>query len=353
MRQCVVVTGGAGFIGSELVRQLIAAGQRVVNVDKLGYAASLESLDELAGDERHTFIEADVCDGGAMAALLEEYRPGAVLHLAAESHVDRSIDGAAEFVHSNIVGTHTLLERCTRFYRGLDARERDHFRFIQVSTDEVFGPLGKKGSFREDRRYDPRSPYAATKASADHLVSAWNHTHGLPTIISCTSNNYGPWQYPEKLIPLMIGKAIDGEPLPVYGSGENVRDWIHVRDHVRALRLLLDRGRPGERYNIGSGAQMTNIGVVRRLCAILDELAPDSPHVPHDQLIENVADRPGHDFRYAMDSSTIERELECAPQVAFDAGLRETVAWYLEHRDWWLRVRQRGYAGERLGLREV
>jgi dTDP-glucose 4,6-dehydratase len=347
----ILVTGGAGFIGSAVVRQLIReTDHEVVNVDKLTYAGNLDSLAEAVADPRHHFERVDICDAGEVARVFDEHRPDAVMHLAAESHVDRSIDGPGEFVRTNVVGTFTLLQAARAYRDTLGGPARDRFRFLHVSTDEVYGSLGEEGLFTEETAYDPRSPYSASKAASDHLVRAWHHTYGLPTIVTNCSNNYGPYHFPEKLIPLVILRAVAGEPLPVYGRGDNVRDWLFVDDHARALRLVLERGVPGETYNIGGHNERTNIEVVRAICGLLDEMRPDSPHVPHAGLIAFVADRPGHDRRYAIDAGKIGRELGWRPAETFETGLRRTVAWYLENVDWCRNVQSGGYLQERLGL---
>ncbi|HEY0970506.1 MAG TPA: dTDP-glucose 4,6-dehydratase [Gemmatimonadales bacterium] len=359
----ILVTGGAGFIGSALVRRLVDEGaSTIVTVDKLTYAGNLDSLAEVASSPLHRFERVDICDAEAVRRLFEEYRPSSVMHLAAESHVDRSIDGPAEFVRTNVVGTFTLLDEARRYWDKLEGEERGAFRFLHVSTDEVFGTLGDEGHFREDTPYAPNSPYSASKAGSDHLVRAWHHTYGFPVVTTNCSNNYGPYQFPEKLIPLMILNALEGRPLPVYGRGENVRDWLHVEDHAEALVTVLRGGRPGETYCVGGDAERQNIEVVRAICAAMDEIAPD-PAGPRERLITFVADRPGHDLRYAIDSSKLQRELGWAPRHTFEEGLRETVRWYLENRGWWERVRSGeyragqdedasagGYSGERLGL---
>lgn len=345
-----LVTGGAGFIGSAVVRHLIQdTPHEVLNVDKLTYAGNLANVAEVAASPRYRFLKADIGDLAAMAAALAGFRPDIVLHLAAESHVDRSIDGPRAFVDTNIVGTYTLLEAARGYWSDLAAEARAAFRFHQVSTDEVFGSLGDTGLFSESSAYDPRSPYSASKAASDHLASAWHHTFGLPVILTNCSNNYGPYHFPEKLIPLTIVKALAGEPLPVYGSGTNVRDWLYVEDHARGLVLAATRGRPGERYNLGGRAERRNIEVVQAICALMDELAPRAGGVPHAALITHVADRPGHDQRYAIDSAKAERELGWRPSVAFEEGLRRTVAWYLARQAWWRDVLSGGYRGERLG----
>jgi len=347
----LIITGGAGFIGSAVVRQLIAeTDETVVNLDKLTYAGNLESLGVARDDPRHVFEQADICDAAALARIFAYHKPRAVMHLAAESHVDRSIDGPAEFIETNIVGTSTLLEAARGYWDGLEGGAREAFRFHHVSTDEVYGTLGAEGLFTEETPYSPNSPYSASKASSDHLVRAWHETYGLPVVITNCSNNYGPCQFPEKLIPVLILKALAGEKLPIYGKGENVRDWLYVEDHAAALRLVLEKGRVGETYNIGGRAERTNIGVARAVCKILDELLPDSPHRPHENLITFVADRPGHDLRYAIDSSKIERELGWSQKESFETGLKRTVAWYLENRGWWERILSGDYKVGRLGL---
>jgi dTDP-glucose 4,6-dehydratase len=347
----IVVTGGAGFIGSALCRHLAGNTDHVVvNLDKLTYAGNLESLRPIANHPRHRFVKADVCDRAAVEALFGEFRPQAVIHLAAETHVDRSITGSSAFVETNIDGTLTLLEAARRHWDRLPAAERAACRFIQVSTDEVFGSLGPDGRFSETSPYDPRSPYAATKAAADHLASAWHETYGLPTIITNCSNNYGPFHFPEKLIPLTILNALEGKPIAVYGDGQNVRDWLHVEDHARALECVLTAGVPGRRYNIGADSERTNLSVVERICDCLDRLLPDG--APRRRLITFVADRPGHDRRYAIDATRIRSELGWSPQIAFEGGLEATVRWYLDNRWWWAPLREQKYAGERLGLIE-
>jgi len=347
----ILVTGGAGFIGSAVVRQFIAeTGETVVNLDALTYAGNLESLGAARDDARHVFEQVDIRDGAELTRVFAQHRPRAVMHLAAESHVDRSIDGPADFIETNIVGTCTLLEAARAYLETLDEAGRKTFRFHHVSTDEVYGTLGEKGLFTEETAYRPNSPYSASKASSDHLVRAWGETFGLPVLVTNCSNNYGPYQFPEKLIPVLILKALKGEQLPIYGKGENVRDWLYVEDHAAALRLVLERGRLGETYNLGGSAERRNIDVARAVCAIMDELLPDSPHRPHENLITFVADRPGHDLRYAIDSSKIERELGWRPQESFESGLKRTVAWYLENRDWWERILSGEYRVERLGL---
>ncbi len=347
----VLVTGGAGFIGSELVRQFLReTAYSVINLDKLTYAGNLDSLAEVADSSRYCFEQVDLCDSVRVTEVFTKHRPDAVVHLAAESHVDRSIDGPSAFIQTNVVGTYSLLEAARAYWLTLSQDAKSAFRFLHVSTDEVYGSLGAEGLFREDTPYQPRSPYSASKAASDHLVQAWHHTYGLPTLITNCSNNYGPYQFPEKLIPLIIHRAVLGQPLPVYGKGENVRDWIYVADHVRGVRLVLEQGQPGETYNLGGRSERTNIDVVRTVCAILDELVPDSPHRPHERLITFVADRPGHDLRYAIDSTKIEQTLGWRAQESFSTGLRATVQWYLQNRTWTDRVMSGSYRGERLGL---
>lgn len=347
----VLVTGGSGFIGSAVVRLLLAETEAsVVNVDALTYAASPASLADLADHPRYRFVRADIADRPAMDAAFAEHQPDRVLHLAAESHVDRSIDGPADFIRTNIEGTYALLEAARAYYGSLDAGRREGFRFQHISTDEVFGSLGPEGLFNETTAYDPSSPYSATKAASDHLVRAWGRTYGLPVLLSNCSNNYGPRQFPEKLIPLMILNALDGKPLPVYGRGENIRDWLHVEDHARALLQVMERGRVGETYAVGGDAERTNIAVVRQICTFMDEALPDSPHRPHERLITFVTDRPGHDARYAIDARKIRRELGWAPRESFETGLARTVRWYLDNPDWWEPIRQGVYRGQRLGL---
>jgi dTDP-glucose 4,6-dehydratase len=346
----VLVTGGAGFIGSAVCRALVGRGAFVMNVDKLTYAANLRSLDPIAQSPLYGLEQHDVCDRPAIDAVFGRYRPTAVLHLAAESHVDRSITGAVDFINTNIHGTYQLLEAALQYYGRLRSAERDCFRFVQVSTDEVYGSLGADGYFREDTPYRPSSPYSASKAAADHLAHAWFQTYGLPTIISNCTNNYGPCQFPEKLVPLMIIKALAGEPLPVYGDGSNVRDWLFVDDHAAGLISLIECGRPGEKYNFGGGAERTNLAVVERICDVLDHLVP--AHRPRRSLISFVADRPGHDHRYAIDATKAHRELGWEPRESFESGLDRTIQWYLNNQVWWKPLRERGYGGERLGLLE-
>ena len=347
----ILVTGGAGFIGSAVVRHIIRdTDWSVANVDSLTYAGNLESLAEARTSNRHRHFKVDICDRAALDAIFHEVRPDAVLHLAAESHVDRSIDGAAPFIKTTVTGTYTLLEATLAHWRTLDEAAQARFRFQHISTDEVFGSLGATGKFTETTPYAPNSPYSASKAASDHLVRAWHHTYGLPTLATNCSNNYGPYHFPEKLIPLVILRALGGENLPVYGKGENVRDWLHVEDHAEALTLVLRQGRPGETYNVGGDSERKNIDVVRAICALLDEMLPASPNRPHERLIQFVTDRPGHDARYAIDATKIQTELGWRPRHSFDSGLSDTVRWFLDNRPWWERVMSGAYRGERLGL---
>jgi dTDP-glucose 4,6-dehydratase len=345
----ILVTGGCGFIGSALVRLLLAGNDcTVLNIDKLTYAASLSSLPGSASNARYRFMKADIADAPAMRRAFSEYQPHAVMHLAAESHVDRSIDGPQDFIATNIVGTFTLLQEALRFWRGLSAEDASRFRFLHVSTDEVFGSLGAAGAFTEESLYQPNSPYSASKAASDHLVRAWRHTYGLPALVTNCSNNYGPYHFPEKLIPHAIIKALAGQPVPVYGDGQNVRDWLFVEDHARALLTVLNRGEPGKTYNIGGQNERTNLQVAEAICGLLDDLAPERGRHRRD-LITFVADRPGHDWRYAIDPSRIQEELGWRPAKSFEAGLADTVAWYLDNRAWWQAILDRGYKAERLG----
>lgn len=345
----ILVTGGAGFIGSAVVRLLAGElGHSVVNVDALTYAGNLDSLAAIAGKPGYKFVHGNICDATLMKELLAAEQPDAVMHLAAESHVDRSIDGPAAFITTNVVGTYTLLEAARAYWSALPPTRKDAFRFHHISTDEVFGSLGAEGKFCETTPYAPNSPYSASKASSDHLVRAWHHTYGLPTVITNCSNNYGPYHFPEKLIPLVILNGLDGKPLPVYGTGENVRDWLFVEDHARALWAVVTKGRVGEVYNIGGDAERMNIDVVRGICDLLDEFVPAAK--PRRELITFVTDRPGHDARYAMDAAKIAAELGWKPQETFESGLRKTVQWYLDNRPWWNKIREGRYAGERLGL---
>lgn len=346
----IVLTGGAGFIGSAVVRHILRdSDHSIVNVDKMTYAASLDALEEGRDHPRHRLVEADIADPAAMARVFDESAPDAVMHLAAESHVDRSIDGPAAFIQTNVVGSFTLLEAARAYWSGLSGEARAKFRFHHVSTDEVFGALGQNDPpFNEDTPYDPRSPYSASKAASDHLARAWMHTYGLPVIVSNTTNNYGPWQFPEKLIPLVLLNALHGEPLPVYGDGSNQRDWLYVDDHAEALLAVLERGIPGETYAIGAGQPRRNIDVVRGICAVLDEKVPD-PAGARARLISFVTDRPGHDFRYEIDASRACAALGWRAAHDFERGLRRTVSWYLDNRAWWQGIRAQRYAGQRLG----
>ncbi|WP_263146094.1 dTDP-glucose 4,6-dehydratase [Pseudomonas sp. RIT-PI-AD] len=349
----ILVTGGAGFIGSALIRHLLRhTGHSVLNLDKLTYAGNLESLESVAGDPRYTFLQADIGDQPAVAAALQRFQPDAVMHLAAESHVDRSIDGPAAFIQTNIVGTYALLEATRAYWLGLDAERKAAFRFHHISTDEVYGDLhGADDLFRETTPYAPSSPYSASKAASDHLVRAWHRTYGLPVLLSNCSNNYGPYHFPEKLIPLMILNALDGKPLPVYGDGRQIRDWLFVEDHARALLEVVTSGQVGETYNIGGHNEQRNLDVVQGICALLEELAPAKPAgvARFADLIRFVADRPGHDQRYAIDAGKIQRELGWVPEETFESGLRKTVRWYLDNLDWCRRVQDGSYQGERLG----
>jgi dTDP-glucose 4,6-dehydratase len=348
----LLVTGGAGFIGSAVVRHCLRhTNHHIVNVDKLTYAASLESMNEILPNDRYVFEHVDICDSTELRRVFEAHDPDAVMHLAAESHVDRSIDGPTAFIETNIVGTYTLLQCARAHYEGLPPERKARFRFHHVSTDEVFGSLGAEGFFNETTAYAPNSPYSASKASSDMLVRAWHHTYGLPVVLSNCSNNYGPYQFPEKLIPVVILAAMEGKPIPVYGAGTNIRDWLFVEDHLGALLAILERGKIGESYSVGGRNELKNIDLVRLLCRTLDVLLPESPHRPHEKLIAFVTDRPGHDLRYAIDSTKIQRELGWSPSVSVEEGIRRTAAWYLENRWWWQAIRERGIAGDRLGLR--
>jgi dTDP-glucose 4,6-dehydratase len=353
-KQTVLVTGGCGFIGTNLVRRLVASGRyRVVNLDVLTYAANPLSLADLDGSPNYAFVKGSITDRGRVSALFEEHQPVGVLHLAAETHVDRSIVSAEDFVQTNVVGTYTLLEAARAYWDGLPADRKDSFRFLHVSSDEVFGALGEEGTFSEETPYAPNSPYSASKAASDHFVRAYHHTYGLPTLITNCSNNYGPYQFPEKMIPLMILNALSGKPLPVYGEGANVRDWIYVEDHCRAVQLAFEKARPGETYVVGAGNERRNIDLVKQICSLLDEMAPPSEvHAlrtrglkSYAELIRLVEDRPGHDHRYAIDSAKITRQLGWQAEVGFEAGLRLTIEWYLSHPDW-IDQASRGSYGE-------
>ena len=346
----ILVTGGAGFIGSAVVRHLIDDTEhQVLVLDKLTYAGNLDSLQPIANHPRYSFVQADILDAPKMREVFASFRPDIVMHLAAESHVDRSIDGPGEFIQTNVVGTYTLLQAALAHWQGLSGADKDAFRFHHISTDEVFGSLGAEGYFTETTAYDPRSPYSASKAASDHLVRAWHHTFGLPIVVSNCSNNYGPYHFPEKLIPLVILNALEGKPLPVYGDGSNVRDWLYVEDHARALALIALNGKVGESYNVGGHNEKTNLEVVQAICAILDEVAPNERIGPRQNLITFVRDRPGHDQRYAIDPTKIGRELGWVPQETFETGLAKTVRWYLDNSPWWERIRSGVYRGERLG----
>lgn len=345
----ILVTGGAGFIGSALVRYLVTTvGADVLTVDKLTYAGNLASLKQIENAPNHRFLKADIADRAAITEAIESFQPDRIMHLAAESHVDRSITGAGDFIQTNIVGTFALLEAARHYWSSLAAERKASFRFLHVSTDEVYGSLGEKGLFEEETPYDPSSPYSASKAASDHLAIAWHRTYGLPVVVSNCSNNYGPYHFPEKLIPLIILNAMEGKPLPVYGNGANIRDWLYVEDHARALHLIADRGRLGEKYNVGGRNERRNIDVVQRICALMDER--QSASTPHESLISYVTDRPGHDARYAIDATKLETELGWKAQENFDSGIAKTVDWYIANDWWWRPLRQGVYSGERLGV---
>ncbi len=344
----VFVTGGAGFIGSAVCRHLVGSGANVLNVDALTYAGNLASLTAVDNAPNYRFARIDICGRPGIAEALQAFRPDHVIHLAAESHVDRSITGSDAFIQTNILGTFSMLEAARAYWLGLAGEKRDGFRFLHVSTDEVYGSLGEEGLFVETTPYDPSSPYSASKAASDHLVSAWAHTYNFPALISNCSNNYGPYHFPEKLIPLVILNAMHGKTLPVYGAGTNVRDWLYVEDHASALDLIVSRGRIGEKYNVGGRNERRNIDVVRTICAILDRLRPADR--PHAELIEFVADRPGHDLRYAIDATKLEQELGWKAVETFETGIEKTVRWYLDNEWWWRPLREKVYAGERLGV---
>ena len=344
-----LVTGGAGFIGGNFVLDAVASGVRVINLDVLTYAGNRDTLSSLDGDDRHVFVQGDIGDRALVAKLLAEYRPSAVVNFAAESHVDRSIDGPAAFVQTNVVGTLALLEASRDYWKALDGAAKDGFRFLHVSTDEVYGSLGDTGKFTETTPYAPNSPYSASKAASDHLVRAFHHTYGLPVLTTNCSNNYGPYQFPEKLIPLVIQKALAGEPLPVYGDGRNVRDWLFVKDHCAAIRRVLEAGRVGETYNVGGDAERENIHVVKTICALIDARRPRADGQPRESQITYVKDRPGHDRRYAIDADKVKGELGWAPTVSFEEGIAATVDWYLGNAAWVARVLDGSYRLERIG----
>ncbi len=346
----IIVTGGAGFIGSAVCRSVAGVrGYEILNIDKLTYAADVRSLASISQQPNYHFAKQDICNKAAIKQLFAEFKPDAVMHLAAESHVDRSIDGPAEFIQTNIVGTFTLLEVARDYFESLSSEQKGRFRFHQISTDEVYGSLGEEGVFTEETPYAPRSPYSASKAGSDHLVSAWGNTYGLPVIISNCSNNYGPFQFPEKLIPLAILNILHGRQVPVYGDGLNVRDWLHVEDHANALFAILTKGKIGAKYNVGGNSERTNIGVVRSIFDVLRDLRPDTVPSDFGDVIDPVADRPGHDRRYAIDPTKMRDELGWQPTHSFEDGIRLTVQWYLDNRDWWMPILKNKYSGERLG----
>ncbi|MEW8289075.1 MAG: dTDP-glucose 4,6-dehydratase [Candidatus Thiodiazotropha endolucinida] len=348
--QTIIVTGGAGFIGGNFVHHLLSKQDvQVVNLDALTYAGNLDTLQAIMKDPRHHFFQGKIQDRELVTGLFERFKPVAIVNFAAESHVDRSIDGPAEFIDTNIGGTFNLLECARTYWAGLAPDEAEAFRFLHVSTDEVYGSLGDEGKFTETTSYAPNSPYSASKAASDHLVRAWYHTYGMPVLTTNCSNNYGPYQFPEKLIPLFIQKALAGEDLPIYGDGSNVRDWLYVEDHCRAIWRVLEAGKPGEVYNVGGNNEMSNLEVIEMLCALLDELVPDSPFRPHTQLKKFVKDRPGHDQRYAIDATKLHHELGWTPDETFATGLKKTVSWYLNNETWCQRVMDGSYRGERLG----
>ena len=351
MAQVYLVTGGAGFIGGNFVLGLIAQGNiKVINLDALTYAGNLDTLAPVMDNPNHVFVQGSILDRELVNSLLDQHQPSSIINFAAESHVDRSIDSPGEFIQTNVVGTFELLEAFRSYHSSASETNRAAFRFLHVSTDEVYGSLGAEGFFTEETSYAPNSPYSASKAGADHLVRAYRHTYGLPTLTTNCSNNYGPFQFPEKLIPLIIQKALAGEKLPVYGDGLQVRDWLYVEDHCRAILKVLEAGQVGEVYNIGGHNEMANLDVVKIICGLLDEMVPDSPHKPHAGLINFVKDRPGHDRRYAIDAGKLQRELGWQPEETFETGIRKTIQWYLDHREWTQRISSGEYRGERLGL---
>ena len=346
----VIVTGGAGFIGSAVIRQYIEyTDHEVVNLDALTYAGNLESLKEVEGNQRYSFEHVDICDIGGVERVFHQHQPDAIMHLAAESHVDRSIDGPAQFIQTNIVGTYNLLDVAKKYWDGLSGEKKDRFRFHHVSTDEVYGDLDATGYFTEETSYEPSSPYSASKASSDHLVRAWHRTYGFPVVITNCSNNYGGYQFPEKLIPLVTLNALQGKPLPIYGKGNQIRDWLHVDDHARALRLVLETGKNGQTYNIGGQNEKTNLEVVKTICSLLDTLVPESKYIPHESLITYVTDRPGHDLRYAIDASKIAADLGWTPEETFESGIEKTIKWYLYNAEWCKHVQDGSYQRQRPG----
>jgi len=352
MSKKIIVTGGAGFIGSALVRHLISnTDYMVLNIDALTYAGNLSSLASVAGSDRYKFQQIDICDSAKILEAIKSFQPDVITHLAAESHVDRSIDGPGAFIQTNLVGTFSMLNGALEYWRGLSEQKQLDFRFHHISTDEVFGALGDDGFFTEETPYDPRSPYSASKAGSDHLVQAWHHTYGLPVVITNCSNNYGPFHFPEKLIPLVIIKCLAGEPLPVYGTGSNVRDWLYVDDHVRALQTVFETGAVGNSYMVGGNSERTNLQVVHVICDTLDRIRPRADKLSYREQIKFVADRPGHDFRYAIDATKVQKELGWKPLESFESGMEKTIKWYLENRAWWEAIQSGEYQGERLGLK--
>ena len=351
MAQVYLVTGGAGFIGGNFVLGLMDHGNiKVINLDALTYAGNMDTLAPVMDNSNHIFVQGSILDRELVSSLLDQHQPSAIINFAAESHVDRSIDSPGEFIQTNVVGTFELLEAFRSYYATVPEKDRAALRFLHVSTDEVYGSLGAEGFFTEETSYAPNSPYSASKAGADHLVRAYHHTYGLPALTTNCSNNYGPFQFPEKLIPLIIQKALAGEKLPVYGDGLQVRDWLYVKDHCRAILKVMEDGQVGEVYNIGGHNEMANLDVVKIICGLLDEMVPDSPHKPHAGLISFVKDRPGHDRRYAIDAGKLQRELGWQPEETFETGIRKTIQWYLDHREWAKRISSGEYRGERLGL---